>query len=129
MMNRTIILLIVWLTGSFTQGNLAGQSLLESWKRHHEMERQSLFSQIEWVSAGPSFQGGRVETVDAPLNQPEVIYAGFGSGGLWKSSNQGFSWELIFSDPSYSIGDVAVSQSHHFLLMAQGADLLLVLGS
>lgn len=77
------------------------------------MEDQSVFRQLPWEQVGPAFQGGRVETIDCPIDQPNVIYAGFGSGSLWKTIDQGLSWSCIFlNQATFSIGDVAVSQSN-----------------
>jgi len=76
------------------------------------MEESSMFRDLPWERIGPAFQGGRVESIDCPIGQPYVIYAGFGSGSLWKSVNQGLSWNCIFEDQATSsIGDVTVSQS------------------
>ncbi len=82
-------------------------------ERHRYLEDNSPFAGINWLSIGPSFQGGRVETIDCPIDQPGVIYAGFGSGSLWKTTNQGFDWECIFNNElSNSIGDLAISVSN-----------------
>ncbi|MFO7616020.1 MAG: hypothetical protein R6V75_02070, partial [Bacteroidales bacterium] len=76
------------------------------------MESASPFRGLTWQGLGPSFQGGRVESIDCPTNQPGVIYAGFGSGSLWKTEDGGLNWNCIFEhEASYSIGDVAVSPS------------------
>lgn len=89
------------------------QDLLESWQAHRDLEAASMFNRLPWISIGPTFQGGRVETIDCPVDQPGVIYVGFGSGGLWKTTNQGLTWELIFGhEATHSIGDVAVSVSN-----------------
>ncbi|MFA5816779.1 MAG: hypothetical protein WC865_14285 [Bacteroidales bacterium] len=92
---------------------LIGQNPFESFKKLQEMEAHSVFSGLPWEQIGPAFQGGRVETIDCPIDQPNVIYAGFGAGSLWKSIDQGLSWNCIFLDQAtFSIGDVAVSQSN-----------------
>jgi photosystem II stability/assembly factor-like uncharacterized protein len=96
----------------FGQG-LTGQNPFEAYKGLKEMEDNSVFGELPWEQIGPAFQGGRVETIDCPAGQPNVIYAGFGSGSLWKSIDQGLSWKCIFTDQAtFSIGDVAVSPSH-----------------
>lgn len=92
---------------------LVGQNPFESFKKLQQMEDQSVFSGLPWEQIGPAFQGGRVETIDSPIDQPNVIYAGFGAGSLWKSIDQGLSWSCIFlNQATFSIGDVAVSQSN-----------------
>ncbi len=78
---------------------------------HSALEQRSPYANLKWYSLGPSFMGGRIETIDCPLDQPGVIYAGFGSGGLWKTTNFGLDWTSIFSTYGYSIGDIAISLS------------------
>jgi photosystem II stability/assembly factor-like uncharacterized protein len=92
---------------------LRAQDPFESYGRLVSMEKSSLFRELEWKQVGPVFQGGRIETLDSPPDQPNVIYAGFGSGSLWKSSDQGLSWTCIFHDrETFSIGDLAIAPSN-----------------
>ena len=59
---------------------------------------------------GPSRQSGRFVDFAVPALEPNTIYAATGSGGLWKSANNGISWESIFdTQPVISIGDIAVA--------------------
>lgn len=104
---------------------LNGQTPFESYKKVQEIEETSVFSTLPWEKAGPSFQGGRVESIDCPIDQPNVIYVGFGSGSLWKSTDEGLSWKCIFNDQAtFSIGDVAVSPSNpEILYLGTGENL------
>ncbi|MDW8354022.1 MAG: hypothetical protein RMK57_05775 [Bryobacterales bacterium] len=64
---------------------------------------------LAWRFIGPAIMGGRVTDVEGVPGDPAVIYAGFASGGLWKSTNGGHSWTPIFEDQgTYSIGDIAL---------------------
>ncbi|RPJ55040.1 MAG: glycosyl hydrolase, partial [Acidobacteria bacterium] len=64
-------------------------------------------------SIGPSAQGGRFVDIAVPEQEPHTIYAATGSGGLWKSMNDGHSWEPTFdNERSISIGDIAVAPSN-----------------
>jgi photosystem II stability/assembly factor-like uncharacterized protein len=115
MNNRTAICLIAMvLTWQFS---LAQKNPLESFRDFKSLEESSPFRSLQWQSAGPSFQGGRVETVDCPTGQPGTIYAGFGAGSLWKTTNQGLTWKCIFQDEAtFSIGDIALSPSNPDIL-------------
>jgi photosystem II stability/assembly factor-like uncharacterized protein len=65
-----------------------------------------------WRPLGPKNCGGRIEAVDSPRGKPGVIYAGVGSGGVWKSVNGGLSWDHVFANEStFAIGDVTVDPS------------------
>ncbi|MBZ5496473.1 MAG: hypothetical protein LAP85_08720 [Acidobacteriia bacterium] len=61
---------------------------------------------------GPTRQSGRFVDIAVPDLEPATIYAAAASGGLWKSMNNGTSWEPIFDNQAViSIGDVAVAPS------------------
>jgi photosystem II stability/assembly factor-like uncharacterized protein len=62
-------------------------------------------------SIGPAAMSGRVADVVAVESDPNVVYVGSASGGVWKSTNGGLSWAPIFDDqPIASIGAVAIFQ-------------------
>ena len=62
---------------------------------------------------GPGGMSGRVTAIDVILSNPDIMYAGTASGGLWKSTSGGIKWVPIFDDEvTASIGAVAVQQSN-----------------
>jgi photosystem II stability/assembly factor-like uncharacterized protein len=61
---------------------------------------------------GPASMGGRVDDIAAVESNPYIIYVGLATGGVWKTINNGTTWEPIFeSYTSSSIGDIDVCQS------------------
>ncbi|GBD32602.1 Ycf48-like protein [bacterium HR33] len=63
-------------------------------------------------SIGPSGMSGRISAIDAVERDPNIIYVGSATGGLWKSTSGGVTWEpLTDSLPAYSIGAVAIFQA------------------
>lgn len=73
----------------------------------------SQFKKMKPRSLGPAGMSGRVTSIDVVLDQPEIIYAGTASGGVWRSKSGGIKWEPIFDDqPVQSIGAVAIQQSN-----------------
>ena len=70
-------------------------------------------------SIGPAGMSGRVTAIDVVTNQPDIIYAGTASGGLWKSESGGIDWKPIFDDQAVaSIGSVAIQQSNPDVIWA-----------
>ncbi|MBX7124443.1 MAG: hypothetical protein K1X47_02015 [Cyclobacteriaceae bacterium] len=64
-------------------------------------------------SIGPAGMSGRVTAIDVVLSNPDIIYAGTASGGLWKSTSGGINWEPLFDKEAVlSIGAVAVQQDN-----------------
>ncbi|MEO0734895.1 MAG: hypothetical protein AAFZ52_18805, partial [Bacteroidota bacterium] len=62
---------------------------------------------------------GRVTAIDVHPQNKDLIYVGTASGGLWRSTNQGISFEPIFDDQKHlSIGSVAVSDANPNIVWA-----------
>ncbi len=62
---------------------------------------------------GPGGMSGRVTAIDVVTDNPDIIYAGTASGGLWKTTGGGIKWEPIFDkEVTGSIGAVAIQQSN-----------------
>src|SRR5262249_47221106 len=61
---------------------------------------------------GPAVMGGRITSVAVVEDKPSVQYVGAASGGVWKTTDDGLSWECVFDGrPLASVGAVAVSPS------------------
>ena len=64
-------------------------------------------------SIGPGGMSGRVTSIDVVLSNPDIMYVGTASGGLWKSTSGGIKWTPIFEkEATASIGSVAIQQSN-----------------
>ncbi|WP_115461468.1 VPS10 domain-containing protein [Winogradskyella aurantiaca] len=62
---------------------------------------------------GPGGMSGRVTAIDVQLSNPDVMFVGTASGGLWKSTSGGIKWEPIFdNEATASIGAVDIQQSN-----------------
>lgn len=62
---------------------------------------------------GPAGMSGRITTVDAVISNPNIIYIGAASGGVWKTENSGHNWTPVFDDqPIQNIGSIAIQQSN-----------------
>ncbi|MFD2516747.1 VPS10 domain-containing protein [Salinimicrobium flavum] len=73
----------------------------------------SLLKNMEPRNIGPAGMSGRITAIDAVTSNPDIIYAGSASGGLWKSTSGGVTWKPVFDDqPTASIGAVAIQQSN-----------------
>ncbi|NIR51610.1 hypothetical protein GWO43_23800 [candidate division KSB1 bacterium] len=71
------------------------------------------FEGMQPRSIGPAGMSGRVTAIDVVLSEPDIIYIGTASGGLWKSTSGGIDWQPIFDEqPVASIGAVAITQTN-----------------
>ena len=68
---------------------------------------------MEPRNIGPAGMSGRVTAIDVINDNPDVIYLGTASGGIWKSTSGGVDWEPIFDEyGTHSIGDIAIYQKN-----------------
>ena len=66
-----------------------------------------------WRSIGPANMGGRVDDIAVVESDPSIIYVGYATGGIWKTTNNGTTWTPIFDEyPVSSIGDIAIAPSN-----------------
>jgi photosystem II stability/assembly factor-like uncharacterized protein len=62
---------------------------------------------------GPGGMSGRVTAIDVVTSNPDIMYVGTASGGLWKSTSGGITWKPIFEkEVTASVGAVAIQQSN-----------------
>ncbi len=62
---------------------------------------------------GPGGMSGRVTAIDVVLSNPDIMYVGTASGGVWKSTSGGIKWSPIFdNEVTASVGALAIQQSN-----------------
>ncbi|HCY76757.1 MAG TPA: hypothetical protein DHV28_12625 [Ignavibacteriales bacterium] len=70
-------------------------------------------SAVQWQFAGPTNIGGRVVDLEFDPNNPSIIYAGFSTGGIFKSFDGGNSWLPIFDEQAVlTVGDIAIDPNN-----------------
>ncbi|NHF59445.1 hypothetical protein FK220_008845 [Flavobacteriaceae bacterium TP-CH-4] len=75
--------------------------------------KMDLVQDLKPRNIGPGGMSGRVTAIDAVHTNPDIMYVGTASGGLWKSTSGGIKWEPIFDkEVTASIGAVAIQQSN-----------------
>ncbi len=80
-------------------------------------EAENILNHFTWREIGPANPGGRITDVEGVDSNPLIVYVGAATGGVWKTTNAGTTWEPIFDDqPIASIGDIAVSLSNPDIL-------------
>ena len=121
---RIIFGLMLWV-GLFLSGTLLGQKLsrplrvqstdpairLKGFETQLDMVKGSPFKALNWSHIGPTNVSGRSTdiAVVAPRGKNYTIYVATASGGVWKTVNEGTTWEPVFEDAaSTAIGDIAI---------------------
>ena len=113
MIRAAVLVCVLLLSGSapvVAQTATSPESRRASWAQHERTARESGFRDLAWRAVGPKFQGGRIEAIAWPPNQPKTIYLGIGSGGVFKTTDVGRTWRSIFDRQSTTaIGSIAVA--------------------
>lgn len=74
---------------------------------------EEFLKNFTYRSIGPTRQSGRFVDFAVPKQQPYTSYAAAASGGLWKTTNNGQTFEPVFDHENvFSIGDIAVAPSN-----------------
>jgi photosystem II stability/assembly factor-like uncharacterized protein len=83
--------------------------------QHLDMKKNSKFKDLKWQFLGPTNISGRCTDVAVvqPKGKNYTIFVASASGGVWKSVNEGTTWEPVFDQgPTTSIGDIALDPSN-----------------
>ena len=79
----------------------------------------SVLDNLEWRNIGPAIMGGRINDFAVVESNPKVAFVATASAGIWKTTNNGITWESLFDDqPVSSVGDVAVAPSDPSIVWA-----------
>ena len=83
---------------------------MKAWDQHVKLRQESIFKDVPWIPVGPRIQGGKIESIWSVKQRKSTLYAGAGSGNLWKSVNNGTTWKPVFeSESTFSVSVVTVS--------------------
>jgi len=94
---------------------LTGVERVNMFAKHTAMKEQSSFKDLHWQYIGPTNISGRCTDVEAvmPRGESYTIWIGSATGGVWKSENEGSTFESMFDDmPTASIGDIAIDPNN-----------------
>ena len=73
----------------------------------------SAFDALHFRQIGPASMSGRIADLAVYEANPSLYYVGTAHGGVWKTTNNGTTFEAQFQDQGLmSIGDVTISQSN-----------------
>ncbi|WP_412063585.1 WD40/YVTN/BNR-like repeat-containing protein [Rubrivirga sp. IMCC45206] len=70
---------------------------------------ESPLAEIPFRSVGPTVMSGRVAAVEGKPGDPSTMIVAYASGGVWKTTTGGASFEPLFDDmPTITVGALAV---------------------
>lgn len=83
------------------------------------------YNALELRNIGPAFTSGRIADIAIHPDDDNVWYVAVGSGGVWKTTNAGTTWDPIFDNqPSYSIGCITIDPNNpHTIWVGTGENV------
>ncbi len=102
----------------------AGDVLAKKAKDEAAAEPEALLSAktlagLKFRNIGPAYNSGRVSDLAVRPDRPQTFYVAVASGGIWKTVNNGTTFEPTFdSEGSYSIGCLAMDPTNHEVIWA-----------
>lgn len=72
----------------------------------------ALFGDLRARQIGPATMSGRISSIAVVPDNPEILYVGSATGGVWKTLSGGGLMSPVFDDHTMSIGKVAIAPSN-----------------
>ena len=90
-------------------------------KKDKDKEKSTLIKTniggLKFRSIGPALTSGRIADLAVNPNHPQEYYLAVASGGVWKTTNSGTTYQPIFDGQgSYSIGCVTIDPSNEHII-------------
>jgi photosystem II stability/assembly factor-like uncharacterized protein len=105
------ILFVVLLGGVWAANAIAGPA--------DQPNPTEKFKNLEFRELGPATMGGRIDDFAVVESNPNIVYVGTASGGVWKTTNNGTTWEPVFDKEGVStIGDLAIAPTDPSIVWA-----------
>lgn len=72
-----------------------------------------IFKNMKARAIGPAAMSGRITAIDVVESNPDIIFAGAASGGVWRTTGGGLDWEPVFDDEAVQgIGAIDIYQKN-----------------
>ena len=103
---------------SHAQDNLSTPSeILEAVEKRKALAKESILKEYPLRNIGPVVQGARISDLAVHSEDYNVYYVAYASGGVFKTENNGLTFEPIFDNQgALTIGDIALAPSNNDVL-------------
>lgn len=110
---------LLFMQRAYPSGEIKSGAYKEAavWKR--EMQQNSSRNSLSniWEFSGPLNIGGRITDIEISSEDANTYYVGAASGGIFKTTNSGETWQPIFDDQAMlAIGDIEISKNDNDLI-------------
>ncbi|MEO1514948.1 MAG: glycosyl hydrolase [Bacteroidota bacterium] len=96
-------------------------SRIQQAQKRAALQDKSLLQEVKFESIGPTVFGGRVSDLDINPDDPSIFYVSYASAGVWKTENNGTTFEPLFEDEMVmTVGDIAVDWKRNIIWAGTG---------
>lgn len=112
-MKKLFLFILVCLPGLLMAQASSEADISASYQQRKKMAETSLLKNYPARNIGPTIQGGRIVDMDVNLKNTKEFYVGYASGGIFRTVNNGITFEPIFdNNDALGIGDFVLSQQN-----------------
>lgn len=104
---------------AYPHGIIKTEAYLEAFEKAAAMQKAVNTRNFEYELMGPTNIGGRITDVAVHPDSPYTWYIGAATGGIFKTTDGGETWDNIFKDaPLISIGDLEIDPTNEDVIYA-----------
>ncbi len=112
-MKRILLSIALILPGWVYSQTSTEAEIAASYQARKKLAESSLLKHYPARNIGPTVQGGRIIDMDVNLKNTKEFYVGYASGGIFKTVNNGITFEPIFDNQdALGVGDFVLSQQN-----------------
>ncbi len=98
-----------WTQRAWPAGDIEPAALDRALSQARTLDAEGSRLRSSWTQAGPSNIGARVTDLAVHPTDPDLVYAAMASGGVFRSSDGGASWDAVFDDQAIlPVGAIAL---------------------
>ena len=103
-----------WERRTFPYYKADAESFRQEMVKAQEMRALAPKRGVQEVSfAGPTNIGGRMTDIEFNPSDPNIVYAGAATGGVFKSTDMGVNWTPVFdAQANLSVGDIGIDPNN-----------------
>ncbi|MEM0992620.1 MAG: glycosyl hydrolase, partial [Bacteroidota bacterium] len=99
----------------------SAEARIAAFQDRQALQAASLVANVPFRNVGPTVFAGRVTDIEVSPTDPTHFYVAYASGGLWKTTNNGMSFEPSFEEEIVmTIGDIAVNWERNTIWLGSG---------